>query len=214
MLSICCKASCGTLVYVKFSQKCLLEKVRCFKGLESKSFPTQGGLQSLLPGGLCSRGLGGSALQGVPSAAGLRRAPRTPAPFAGSPQRGCLRRAPRALAPFAGSPQRSCLRCAPRAPAPLPATPVLLFLFSSWTKLFSLPLLFPPPEACVGAAFCKTGIVAAFPTARDGGVAFTELTRLENRIQPQLSTFPRENSQMVTFLSRKASSRRCFADGM
>lgn len=195
MLSICCKASCGTLVYVKFSQKCLLEKVRCFKGLESKSFPTQGGLQSLLPGGLCSRGLGGSALQGVPSAAGLRRAPRTPAPFAGSPQ-------------------RSCLRCAPRAPAPLPATPVLLFLFSSWTKLFSLPLLFPPPEACVGAAFCKTGIVAAFPTARDGGVAFTELTRLENRIQPQLSTFPRENSQMVTFLSRKASSRRCFADGM
>lgn len=195
MLSICCKASCGTLVYVKFSQKCLLEKVRCFKGLESKSFPTQGGLQSLLPGGLCSRGLGGSALQGVPSAAGLRRAPRTPAPFAGSPQRGCL-------------------RCAPRAPAPLPATPVLLFLFSSWTKLFSLPLLFPPPEACVGAAFCKTGIVAAFPTARDGGVAFTELTRLENRIQPQLSTFPRENSQMVTFLSRKASSRRCFADGM
>ena len=90
MLSICCKASCGTLVYVKFSQKCLLEKVRCFKGLESKSFPTQGGLQSLLPGGLCSRGLGGSALQGVPSAAGLRRAPRTPAPFAGSPQRGWL----------------------------------------------------------------------------------------------------------------------------
>ena len=56
-------------------------------------------------------------------------------------------------------------------------------------------------------------IVEAFPTARDGGVAFKELTLLENRIQPQLSTFPRENAQMVTLLGRKASSRRCFSDG-
>ena len=115
MLSICCKASCGTLVYVKFSQKCLLEKVRCFKGLESKSFPTQGGLQSLLPGGLCSRGLGGSALQGVPSAAtcGVLRGPWLLLQGVPSAAACGALRGPRPLYP----PRLSCSSCSPHGPS-------------------------------------------------------------------------------------------------